>query len=163
MIICYHEVLNAGARCNDPLGKPSGGKICLRLDFFRTTLTPPAPCIFGTLRGTFLKLKFLNVFGFRSSSPIFLGKCLAQSRKKYLFIFGIRQPPSPLSEKCPNSSKKVPQKFWNKVTNVYHLSYVMCHTSHVTIFSYINSISCIMNFLLYFFYYLLRSLVKGLL
>ena len=60
------------------------------------------------------ELKFLKVFGFWSSSPIFLGKCLTQSRKRYLIIFGIRNPRTPLPLKCPNWSKKVPQKFWNK-------------------------------------------------
>ena len=103
------------------LGKPSGKKICLHLDFFQTALTPrpPAPCIFGTLWGTFKKHFFIwtELFEFWSSSPIFLGKCLTQTRKKYLIIFGIRHPPPlTLPEKCPNPSKKVPQKFWNKVT-----------------------------------------------
>ena len=39
-----------------------------------------------------VELKFLKVFGFWLSSSIYLGKCLSQSRKRYLIIFGIRQP-----------------------------------------------------------------------
>ena len=39
------------------------------------------------------ELKFLKVFGFVSSSPIFSWKMSKPKQKKYLIIFGIRQPP----------------------------------------------------------------------
>ena len=77
---------------------------------FKWPWPPPPPLYFWNALRNFLenhildKLKFLKMFGFWSSSPIFHGKCRSHSRKKYLIIFGIRPHPPPLPEKCPNSS-----------------------------------------------------------
>ena len=46
--------------------------------------------LFGFLPLLLYGLKFLKVFGWWSYSHIFVGKCISQSRKKFLTIFGIR-------------------------------------------------------------------------
>ena len=71
--------------------------------------------------GTFLKPYFIwtkvpQSFWILVILPYFPWKMSKPKQKKYLIIFGIRQPPPSLPEKFPNSSKKVPQHFWNKVT-----------------------------------------------
>ena len=48
-------------------------------------------------------------FGFQSSSPIFLGKYLSQSKKKVPHNLWNQATPPPLPEKCLNLSRKVPQ------------------------------------------------------
>ena len=76
---------------------------------------PPPPCTFGTLWGTFLKPYFIwtkvpQSVWILAILPPFPWKMSKPKQKKYLIIFGIRQPPPSswkMSKLKPKSSSKL--------------------------------------------------------